>query len=210
MILLNFYKNRFKKYGVDPKSLVWKTRGAAHQRFRQFWSEIDFTKKSILDVGCGFGEFGNFLAKRYKDVRYKGVDIVPEFIVNGKKMYPHLTLITADYFNQPLPETFDVIICSGALNSNFGSKNKNMNFRRSAIKTMFKHTTNVFAFNMSGSFPQQKNKNINIWYADSLEILKYCLSLTNRVIMRHNYHSKDFTVFMYKQSLPLIGTVSDK
>lgn len=198
MKLLNFYKNKFKKFGVDPRSLVWKTRGAAHQRFRQFWKEIDFNGKKVLDVGCGFGEFGNFLTKRYKDVIYKGVDIVPEFIENGKKIYPELTLVSLDYFKHPLPETYEIIICSGALNSNYGNKVKNMSFRKTAIRTMFCHSSKILAFNMAGSFPQLKNdKNNNVWYVDSLEILKYCMSLTSKVLLRENYHSKDFTIFMY-------------
>lgn len=197
---LNIYKQKFKEFGVSPQALQWKSKGAAHQRFRQFWSEIDFDDKNVLDVGCGFGEMGNFLTKRYKNVTYKGVDIMSEFIENGKKIYPQLNLETADYFGQPKPELFDTIICSGALNSNFGTEEENKKFRKDAIKTMFDHTTNVVAFNMLGGHPAPVNDNpeSNIWYSDSLEILEYCMSLTRRVILRHQYHPSDFTVFMYK------------
>ena len=205
---LNIYKQKFKEFGVSPLSLQWKSKGAAHQRFRQFWAEIDFDNKNVLDVGCGFGEMGNFLTKRYENVKYKGVDIMPEFIENGKKMYPALSLETADYFGQPTPEVYDTIICSGALNSNFGTSEENLRFRKSAIKTMFDHTTNLVAFNMLGGHPATQNKqslpssdgkkDSNIWYSDSLEILEYCMSLTRRVILRHHYHPTDFTIFMYK------------
>lgn len=198
---LNIYKQKFKEFGADPKSLQWKTKGAAHQRFRQFWAEIDFDDKSVLDVGCGFGEMGNFLTKRYDNVKYKGVDIMGEFISKGKEMYPHLDLIEGDYFNQPLPEMFDVVICSGALNSNFGTDIKNYEFRKKAIKVMFEHANKVMAFNMLGSSQNIKNKkDSNVWYANSLEIIKYCFSLTRRILFRHHYHPKDFTIFMYKTS----------
>jgi cyclopropane fatty-acyl-phospholipid synthase-like methyltransferase len=169
---LNIYKQKFKEFGVSPQALQWKSKGAAHQRFRQFWAEIDFDNKNVLDVGCGFGEMGNFLTKRYKDVKYKGVDIMPEFIENGRKIYPNLDLETADYFSRPLPETYDTVICSGALNSNFGSEEENLVFRKKAIKTMFDHTTNVCAFNILGGHPATPNKaGSNIWYSDSMEIL---------------------------------------
>lgn len=196
---LNIYKQKFKEFGVSPQALQWKSKGAAHQRFRQFWAEIDFDDKNVLDVGCGFGEMGNFLTKRYKNVKYKGVDIMPEFIENGKKNYPTLELETVDYFSRPLPEMFDTIICSGALNSNFGSVKGNLEFRKKAIKVMFEHTTNVLGFNMLGGHPTMNNNSeSNIWYSDSLEILKYCMSLTRRVLLRHHYHPTDFTIFMYK------------
>lgn len=200
---LNLYKQKFEKFGVDSRSLQWKTKGAAHQRFRQFWSEIDFDNKSVLDIGCGFGEMGNFLTKRYKNVVYKGVDIMPEFIESGKKLYPQLTLETEDFFTQTKPinsnSKFDVLICSGALNSNFGDKQENIEFRKNAIKRMFDDTANICAFNMSGGHPAKENSiENNIWYADSLEILEYCMSLTRRVILKQNYHPTDFTIFMYK------------
>ena len=39
------YQGKFSKHGVNPKSLLWGSKGAAHQRFRQMWAEIDFNGK---------------------------------------------------------------------------------------------------------------------------------------------------------------------
>ena len=193
---LNIYKAKFNKYGVDPKSLLWKSRGAAHQRFRQFWAEIDFSSKTVLDIGCGFGEFGNFLLKRYKNVKYKGIDITSEFIENGRKIYPQLSLETKDFHDPTNSEVYDVVIASGVLNSN---TTDNIGYRKKAIKKMFEHARYCFAFNMLGGHPAPENKKDgNIWYTDSLQILEYCLSLTRRVILRHHYHPRDFTIIMYK------------
>ena len=191
----NIYQERYKKYGVAAKSLFWQSKGASHQRFRQFWAEIDFNKKSVLDVGCGFSEMARFLRKRYKDVKYTGVDIVPEFIEESKKTYPEYQFFVRDYFSEPMDEKFDVVFASGVMNSNVSD---NMEFRKKGIRTMFEHTKYVFAFNMLGAHPQPENrKESNIWYADSLEILNYCMTLTRRVTFRANYHPKDFTILMY-------------
>lgn len=197
---LNIYQAKFKKFGSNHKSLLWKTKGAAHQRFREFWKEIDFNNKKVLDIGCGFGEMGNFLVKRYKNVTYKGVDIMPEFIESGKKLYPQLDLEIHDFHE--LTNTvsysgimYDIVLASGVLNSNIPN---NMDYREKSIKKMFELTNNCLAFNMLGSHPQPKNdEDSNVWYADSLEIIEYCMSLSQRVILRANYHPKDFTIFMY-------------
>jgi len=189
------YQQRFRKYGVNPQSLAWKERGAAHQRFRQFWAEIDFNNKSVLDIGCGFGEFGYFLSKRYKGVDYLGIDIVPEFIEEAKKKYPHLSFKVSDFLKDN-PGSFDVVIASGVLNSNVED---NLEYREKAISRMFSFTKKVLAFNMLGAHPQpENNPKANVWYADSLEILGFCMTLTRRVIFRANYHPKDFTIFMYR------------
>ncbi|KKQ77260.1 hypothetical protein A2715_00045 [Candidatus Woesebacteria bacterium RIFCSPHIGHO2_01_FULL_39_32] len=189
------YQEKYKKYGVDPRSLCWHEKGAAHQRFRQFWAEIDFNNKSVLDVGCGFGEMAKFLRKRYEGVSYTGVDIVSEFIEEAKKTFPEYRFFARDYFSEPLPEKFDVVLASGVLNSNVEN---NAQWRKENIKIMFENTKKVLAFNMLGAYPQPSNDTkSNIWYADSLEILEYCMSLTRRVILRANYHPTDFTIFMY-------------
>ncbi|MBN1168314.1 class I SAM-dependent methyltransferase [Candidatus Woesebacteria bacterium] len=189
------YQEKFDKYGYDPRSLFWKGLGASHQRFRQMWAEIDFNDKSVLDVGCGFGEMARFLTKRYSEVKYTGVDIVPEFINVAREKYPDLRFEVGDYFYDPMNEKFDIVIASGTLNSNVEN---NMDFRKNAIKVMFEHTKRVLAFNMLGKHPQPENKDdSNIWYADSLEILDYCMSLTRRVAFHANYHPRDFTIFMY-------------
>jgi len=189
------YQKRFKTFGADPKSLSWKELGASHQRFRQMWAEIDFNDKGVLDVGSGFGEMAKFLLKRYKGVVYTGVDIVPEFIARARELYPDLEFIERDYLENPLDRKFDIVLASGLLNSNV--KN-NSEYRKKAIKTMFSSCKEVFAFNMLGGYPQPKTpKDSNVWYADSLEVLEYCLTLTRRVILRANYHPRDFTIFMY-------------
>lgn len=189
------YQKKFKKFGVNPKSLFWGSKGAAHQRFRQMWAEIDFNNKSVLDVGCGFGEMAKFLINRYKNVVYTGVDIVPEFITEASKLYPEQHFLELDYFSDPLGQKFDIVLASGVLNSNVED---NLEYRMKSIKTMFEHTKKILVFNMLGGYPQPENdKDKNVWYADSLDILEYCMTLTRGVVLRANYHPKDFTIVMY-------------
>ena len=191
-----FYQQKYAIYGFNSRSLSWRHIGAMHQRFRQFWAEVDFNGKNILDVGCGFASFARFLNKRYCDFTYTGIDIVPEFVEKSRKRYPQHRFFLGDYFNDPIKENFDVIIASGVLNSNVPD---NYSYRENAIKVMFDHTDKILAFNMLGSFPVPENKkSSNVWCSDSLRILKYCLSLTPRVILRHHYNPKDFSIFMFK------------
>ena len=191
------YKKKFDAHGVGPKSLLWGTKGAAHQRFRQMWAEIDFDGKSVLDVGCGFGEMGKFLSKRYNNVDYLGVDILPEFIEEASKLHPDLEFEVRDFIKNPINKKFDIVLASGTWNSNLGEEN--MAFRKQAINAMWEHTKKICVFNMLGSHPQPETKvGSNVWYADSLEVLDHCLTLTRRVLLRHHYHPKDFTIFMYK------------
>jgi len=195
------YQKKFAKHGHAPESLLWGSRGAAHQRFRQFWNEIDFSNKTVLDVGCGFGELSKFLDKKFINVNYTGIDIVPEFINQAKLLYPHdkfpnRQFLVKDYLSEPISEKYDIVIASGILNSQVPS---NVQYRENAIKTLWDISGRVFAFNMLGGHPQPENKaKSNVWYADSFKILNYCATLTNKVVFKSNYHPKDFTIFVYK------------
>lgn len=199
--LAESYVELYKKYGVNHKSLKWSGRGAAHQRFRHLLGELNLDGKSILDVGCGFGDVVPFVEKNIRlnrrlarnidtstegAYKYTGVDVVTEFVAEAKKLHPEHEFIQMNYFESPLERVFDVVLCSGALNSDMGGRN--YEFRRDAIKTMFNRCRLVLAFNMASNL------------ANPLKILEYCLSLTPRVIFMQHYHRQDFTVLMFKKT----------
>jgi len=190
------YQKSFKKYGSHPKALYWASEKAAELRYRELVADLDFEEKTILDVGCGFADIIPFISRKTKKFKFTGVDIVPKFIQAAQKKYPKHRFLLRDYFSNPLEEKFDIIISSGALNSNI----KNVyRFRKKAIKTLFDHALEAIAFNMAGFHPQPKNKKkYKVYYADSLIILKYCLSLSQKVLFRHHYHRKDFTIVIFK------------
>ena len=196
--LISSYQRRFKKYGGHSRALKWEHAGAKHQRMRHLTGELNFTGKTVLDVGCGFGDVTWIIKKRAKNFTYTGVDIVPEFIEVAKKRYPQHKFLIGDYFAKPLDENFDIVLCSGALNSNVPD---NMDWRKRAISAMWEHTKRALAFNMSGGHSQPENREgSNTWYAVSFEILKYCLSLTRKVIFLQHYHATDFTIILFRKT----------
>ncbi len=190
------YQKSFKKYKVHPQSLFWTSEKAATLRYKELVADVDFTDKTVLDVGCGFGNIIPFISKKAKNFSYTGVDIVPEFIQAARDKYPKQRFILRDYFSQPLKEKFDIVISSGMLNSNFKEP---YHFREKIIKALFDHARESIVFNMAGSYPQPKNnQKYKIYYANSLIVLKYCFSLSSKIIFRHHYHQKDFTIVIFK------------
>jgi len=193
------YQSSYRKHGVDPKALKWHSEKAARQRYEQIVADIDFNKKSILDVGSGFGDIIPYIADKSDIFNYTGIDIVPEFVREAKKIYPKYKFLLGDYFKQPLEKKFDIIICCGALNGNY--KN-NLGFRKKAIKTMLDHAKECLVFNMAGRHPKPRTaKHSNVWFADSKRIFKYCKTLSRKVLLKEDYHSNDFTIVMFKDGL---------
>ncbi|MFC1626019.1 class I SAM-dependent methyltransferase [Patescibacteria group bacterium] len=188
------YKESFEKYGVDPRSLKWRSLKAAQQRYKEIISLVDFEGKSVLDVGCGFGDITKFITVRTSNFSYLGVDRMDEFIKVARKKHPRYRFVVTDYFKKPLSEKFDVVIANGCLNSNLDD---NLKFRKRAIKTLFEHTKEFLIFNMAGTYPQLKTgKKSNIWFADALEIQKYCLTLSRETVFKNHPRRKEFTILM--------------
>jgi len=194
------YKSKFQKHRGNIKSLKWANYTAAAQRYKQIVADLNFENKKILDVGCGFGDILSYIKAKTEKFEYTGIDLIDNFIKQAQKRYPEFEFKLGDYFENPLKENFDIILCCGALNSNFAEA---INYRKRAIKIMFERANFALSFNMAGNFPQPKNKKSSkVFYADSLEILNYCFTLTNKIIFRHYYHNKDFTIVMRKPQKP--------
>lgn len=190
------YLKRYKKFGNNPKALGWHSKKAAEQRYEQIIADINFEGKSVLDVGCGFGDIIPFIKKKAKNFEYTGVDIVPEFVRQAKKLNPLYKFEIRDYFKNPLKKNFDVVLCVGSLNSNLKD---NLNFRKKAIKKMFGYAKYALIFSMAGRHPKPyTSPKSNVWFADPVEILEYCYSLTKKVVLLNHYHTRDFTIVMFR------------
>ena len=191
------YQKSFRKHGVSPKSLQWHSYKSIELRFKQIISNLNFNNKSILDIGCGFGFLIPCIEKQAKNFNYLGVDIVPEFIKEARRLYPNQDFKICDYFTNPLKEKFDIIIVSGVLNNNLGKKSLKNRFE--FIEKTFEKCKKTLAFNMAGACPQPKNSNSSkVYYANSLEVLNFCFSLTKKLIFTHKYRPRDFTLILFK------------
>lgn len=193
----DLFQKSYKAYGYSPSALQWTSRQTMDNRFEALTRALDFENKSILDVGCGFGDIIPFIENKTKKFEYLGVDLVEEIVLEARKQYPKYKFTTADYFANPIKEEFDIVLTSGTLNGNLGIET--LEFRLKAIQVMWEHAHIACAFNMLGSHPQPGNDpGYLVHYADSLEILSFCLTLTPKLVFIQDYDPEDFAIVMFK------------
>jgi SAM-dependent methyltransferase len=81
--------------------------------------ELDFSKKTIIEVGCGVGWFANFLAYHFRPKTVYGLDFSDAAIARAREVSEHLgtavNFVAADLFEFSPPETFDIVISNGVL-----------------------------------------------------------------------------------------------
>ena len=110
-----YYNDGLKKYGYDINALASGTEERRRIRF-QVLCEVGLTPGcSVLDLGCGFGDFYGYLRGRGISVQYVGYDINPNLIAVAKQIYPdaefYVKDIQIDSFDQ-----FDYIVSTSAFN----------------------------------------------------------------------------------------------
>lgn len=179
-----FFQDTLKEHKDGPLAVGWKSKESQEIRFKVFNEIGELKGKSILDVGCGLGDFYNYL----KDVNYTGVDIVPEMLVAAKKKYP-----LARFLDKIPNEEFDYVFESGIFNLPDPNWDEIM---VDTLMEMWEHCKIAMGVNFLSSYTVKKAEGTK--YTDPTEIIKFTMLLSPKFILRHDYKSNDFTIFLYR------------
>ena len=177
--IAEIYNQRFLKLGPSPEASMWFSKKRQFTRFDIIFNEIKLlnknNKKSIIDVGCGYGAFFEFLLeKRADDIwSYYGYDVSNEVIKFCKEHYSQ----DAKFYTGSIP-TFmgDFVIMSGTYNF-FPAKDYSswkLYFYRS-LKAIWSKTTCAMIFNLQTS-DKEKITDGGIVYTYKDEIENFCKS----------------------------------
>lgn len=189
------YKDRLLQYGPGIKALASGTEERRAIRFGVL-SEVGISEgASLLDVGCGFADYYAYLKDRGVNVRYTGIDIVPELIEAAREAHPHLDLQVRDLQEEPYPESsFDYVVCSQVFNLHLGD-GKNENLVRDMLRLMYRTARQGVAADFLTSYVDFKQDQLH--YYSPEEIFAYAKQLTRRVALRHDYPLFEFCVYLY-------------
>ena len=87
------FNQRFLKLGPAPEASMWFSKKRQFMRFEIIFNEIKLLtnnkKRSIIDIGCGYGAFFEFLSNRGSNdiCTYFGYDVSIEVIKFCKERY---------------------------------------------------------------------------------------------------------------------------
>jgi SAM-dependent methyltransferase len=196
--ILSFYDEHIDEYGSGPKAVGWNDGQSQTARFAALCKVGDLDGSSVLDVGCGLGDFYGYLEGHYEGVEYTGIDINPRYVERARKLYTEAHFEVVD-FEEYTGGPFDYVCASGAFAVKI-PQYKEVYFGQ--IKKMFEIARRGVAFTM---LDERQHPNDASYAAYSVEEVRtFCLSLTNDVVVYHDYLPHDFTVI-----LKLPGQIKD-
>ncbi len=106
------------------------TRNAAWAGWQKLLPHIDLAEPlRVLDVGCGNGRFGLFLAEHFAEIHYTGLDNSPELLQFAQEALSdnisNLNLQEHDIIQQDLPpDEFDLVVLFGVIHHVPGDANR--------------------------------------------------------------------------------------
>jgi len=189
-----YYDHLVDQYGYDPRACDASTRESLRVRYRVLSDVMDLTNKSVLEVGCGFGDLGAYLKRKYKRVHYTGIDISSRMIEEGRKRYPKVPLYHLNVLDMNPHQQFDAVLAQGVfylLKDNAESRMWRL------IEKMFSLARQAVAFSTLSAWASRKNS--SEFYADPIRVAEWCRRLTPFLVFRHDYHPGDFSVYLYKE-----------
>lgn len=205
--IIDRYNERLKKYGADIRALAVGNMERQIVRYEILSQIGDLNNCSVLDVGCGFGDFYGFLLSKRLKVKYTGYDMNPNLIEIAKIKYPSAKFEVKDFFSEDINEKFDYVISSSA----FNNKLKYMD-NYTLIKTVIKKSFDIcqigVAINMMTNYVDYRSE--DIFYYSPERIFRYCKKIANRVVLRHDYCLYEFTVYLYKEDCEWIIRQKEK
>ncbi|OVE70734.1 hypothetical protein CCS79_01810 [Clostridium diolis] len=194
--LISRYEGSFKINGFSPRAVLW-TEEKQKIRFDALISEFNLENKSILELGCGFGDINKILQKRYKKYEYYGIDLVEDFICTAKSIYNNDSIMfeCGDFLNREFKRKYDYIIESGIFNIKLKEMN-NYNFIETSIRKAFELCNEALAFNFITERVNYKDD--DFYYINPERILEIAYKYSKKVILKSDYLPFDYTVIIYK------------
>jgi RimJ/RimL family protein N-acetyltransferase/SAM-dependent methyltransferase len=192
---VRYFDGLVDQYGGSPQALDWGSRASQQLRFRVLAGVGELNGASVLDVGCGQGDFLEWLNAAGLRTDYTGLDITPKMIECCRERFPHAHFEVGSLLDLPaeLAGPYDFVVASGIF---YRRRAQPVAYMQAMMTAMFRLCRVAAAFNtLSGWAPQQDEGE---FYADPIETLAYCRTLTPRLNFRHDYHARDFSVFLYK------------
>ena len=193
--IADYYRELIGKYGHDPRACDYGRAQSQLIKFRVLSEVTPLDHCSVLDVGCGFADFAGFLSDRFDGVQYSGIDLCPDMISQAKLSSPGLDLRVANVADVAFDRSFDVVVANGIF---YLLGEQAPGLMQHMIERMFSFATRAVAFNSLSTWTRDQEP--GEFYADPLQTLEFCRGLTPWVVLRHDYHPRDFTVYLYKSA----------
>jgi SAM-dependent methyltransferase len=193
-----YYAAKLEAHGSKAEGVDWNGLDSHERRHRQFLRLLDGAwNASVIDLGCGFGDFLRFLRSDGYRGRFTGYDVAPSMICKARELHGETTDCRWRVGSDPA-EAADFAIASGIFNVK-GSVTGDIwtRYVHRNIDILAHTGRRGFGFNVLSKSSDPDRRRSDLYYADPVEMLCHCLSRYGRsVALLQDYGLYEFTILV--------------
>lgn len=192
---IQLYSKLVETYGTDVRALNWGSREAQHARFAVLAQVGDLQDATLLDVGCGVGDLYAWMRERGVRVSYTGIDITPSMVEVARRRFPEESFQVKNLLDARATgeRAYDYVLASGLFTHR---REEPSSFLVAMTTRMFAVCRRAVALNCLSTWASTREP--EEYHADPLDTMRACRTLTSRIVVRHDYHPGDFTLYLYR------------
>lgn len=187
------YNQRLASYGDDIRTLASGTEERRKIRFDVLREVGIQSGDSVLDVGCGFGDFSAYLQSSGLEVQYTGIDINESLIEIAKQKYNNAQFAVMDIEIDSIPEV-DIIVSSSAFNLPLQATS-NYEFVQRILKRFHAQARKAVAVDFMSSYVDYQSP--EAFHYNPVTVFESAKAITKRVCLRHDYPLYEFCIYLY-------------
>jgi SAM-dependent methyltransferase len=193
-----YYAEKLREHGATHQGVDWNSDESQVLRFEQFMPLIDAEREtSVLDWGCGYGAFAEYLERRAVAARYVGYDVAPEMVAAARLRFDGRDDRTFTDDRETLAPA-DVTVASGIFNVLADTApDAWQEYALDTIRDLAALTRRGLAFNMLTSYSDPERMQDRLFYGDPGFYFDWCKrNLSPHVALLHDYGLYEFTILV--------------
>lgn len=193
-----YYSSKLALHGATAQGVDWNGPASHELRHKQFLRLLDGALgASVLDLGCGFGDFFRYLRAEGHQGHFVGYDVAPNMIAEASRLHGDKGGCEWRVGAKPT-ESADFAIASGIFNVKGEIPIETWaDYVHETIDILAHAGTRGFAFNALSLSSDPERRRPNLYYADPAKMLSHCLRRYGRsVALLQDYGLFEFTMIV--------------
>jgi SAM-dependent methyltransferase len=191
-----YYASKLELHGSTPQGVDWNGQASHELRHQQFLRLLEGAPDaSVLDLGCGYGDFLRFLRERGHRGTFIGYDVAPSMIETARSL--HGEGVDRQWRIGAHPtDVADYAIASGIFNVKGDVPDESWTpYVLQTVDALARAGRLGFAFNLLSLSSDPERRRPNLYYADAAGMLSHCLARYGRsAAVLQDYGLYEFTV----------------
>jgi len=200
--LNKYFSEKLETYGATAQGVDYNGPDAQRLRFEVLSKIIEPSRPfTVIDYGCGYGAFFDFLTTRNWQFEYYGVDLIEKMVITARELHKDFPNAHFTTDEKELPVA-DYLVAGSIFNIKMECPYDE--WQQMVIETLIRMNdlcSKGFAFNMLTKYsdPERMAGRPDLFYADPLFFFDFCKrNFSRNVALLHDYGLYDFTILVRK------------